>query len=500
MLRLATLLSLTVSAGASFLPAPAHAPTSPLLAATAPAAPAGAAPAPEPTRRCAWVAGQVQRHNANRSRKLSCEAYHLQSTDANMFYRGVDYLFWSDFTEGGWGTVRLANYTKDGTSRTAAWTWITGDQHLSNFGAWMNRNNHVQFGANDFDEAVVADFHFDIHRVATSIYDHAITNGFKSDDADDAVKSFCKAYVEALQGYVGNEDELLFELTEDNAKGELKDFLEDVKDEDSKEEQLRKFTNVTKDGQRRFIMNNKTRLLPMAEDVRAQILATWTATGYGHTLEKVGWHAQEWDPAFFHIIDFAQRVGSGDGSYGVPRYYLLINGTDKYKNNSLNNVILDVKYEPPSAARATLNEEDGAWYDSLWENDGARVNQAQRRLTAYTDPWLGWIMLEDGVHLVKERSAWKDDIKVEKLDKFGDFEEYVEQVGLVIATAHARGSFADAPAQFKTVVTDVLDDKDTVKDWAGDIADIAAKYRDQVILDFECFKDWVDANYPLPCE
>ena len=455
---------------------------------------------PHPNKRCAWVEAQVQHHNANRSRRLSCEAYHIQSTDPNMFYRGMDYMYWFDFTKGGWGTVHLANYSKDNVPRTAGWTWITGDQHLSNFGAWMNRNNNVQFGANDFDEAVVADFHLDIHRIATSIYDHAITNGFKNDDAESAVKSFCKAYVKTLQGYIGNEDELLFELTESNAKGKLKDFLKDVAKKNSKEEQLRKFTNVTKDGQRHFVMNNETRLLPMRDDIRQQILETWTATGYGHTLEKVGWHAQEWDPEYFHIIDFAQRIGSGDGSYGVPRYYLLINGTDKYKNSSLNNVILDVKYEPPAAARATLNAEDLAWYDSLWENEGARVNQAQRRLTAYTDPWLGWIMLKNGVHLVKERSAWKDDIKIEKLDDYDDFEEYVQQVGLVIATAHARGSFADAPAQFKTVVTDVLEDKDTIKEWAGDVAGTASQYREQVLLDYECFKVWVDANYPLPCE
>jgi uncharacterized protein (DUF2252 family) len=24
-------------------------------------------------------------------------------------------------------------------ARTATWTWISGDQHLSNFGAWKNR-------------------------------------------------------------------------------------------------------------------------------------------------------------------------------------------------------------------------------------------------------------------------------------------------------------------------------------------------------------------------
>ena len=295
---------------------------------------------PSPARRCAWVTGQISAHARNLTEKLRCEAFHLQATDSNFFYRGVDFLYWHDFAVGGWSTVGLADYAgkHHPVTRTSGWTWITGDQHLSNFGAWMNRNEEVQFGANDFDEAVIQDFHFDVHRVATSIYDHAITNGFGDKDAAAAVTTFATAYLSTIASYVGNDDELLFELTEDNAKGELKDFLEKVRSENSKEEELRKFTNVTADGRRVFVFNNKTRLQPLSDDIRQQILNQWTDIGYGRTLEKVGFHTQEFDKEFFRIIDFAKRVGSGDGSYGVPRYYLLINGTDKYANSSLNNV------------------------------------------------------------------------------------------------------------------------------------------------------------------
>ena len=48
--------------------------------------------------------------------------------------------------------------------------WITGDQHVSNFGAWRNRHGAIVFGINDFDEAVVYDFQIDIWRLAVSMY------------------------------------------------------------------------------------------------------------------------------------------------------------------------------------------------------------------------------------------------------------------------------------------------------------------------------------------
>lgn len=36
----------------------------------------------------------------------------------------------------------------------------------------------------------------------------------------------------------------------------------------------------------------------------------------------------EWDPSYFQVLDVAARIGSGVGSYGVNRYYVLLQGTD----------------------------------------------------------------------------------------------------------------------------------------------------------------------------
>ena len=60
----------------------------------------------------------------------------------------------------------LSGSLADGSplQRTSTWTWITGDQHLSNFGAWMARDGKVVLGVNDFDEAAIYDFQIDVSR------------------------------------------------------------------------------------------------------------------------------------------------------------------------------------------------------------------------------------------------------------------------------------------------------------------------------------------------
>ena len=70
----------------------------------------------------------------------------------------------------------------------------------------------------------------------------------------------------------------------------------------------------------------------------------------------VGWRAREWDDAFYEVLDVARRVGSGVGSFGVGRYYVLLRGSPtEVDDDDLEEggaVILDVKYEPAPAVAA----------------------------------------------------------------------------------------------------------------------------------------------------
>lgn len=215
---------------------------------------------------------------------------------------------------------------------------------------------------------------------------------------------------------------------------------------------------------------------------------------YGATLSKIGWHARTWSDDFFRVLDVAARVGSGVGSYGVGRFYVLLAGSDgpgKY----LDSVILDVKLEPPPAASKVLGRYDAAWYRTLFANEAARAVEAQRRLTSYTDPFTGWIHINGSAYVVRQRSPWKSGFALDALSSYADLAEFVQQIAVITATSHARGSVSSSPGQFKEVVSAALGAPFARATWGVAVSNLAAAYREQVLLDFQCFQDFVRSNY-----
>jgi len=262
--------------------------------------------------------------------------------------------------------------------------------------------------------------------------------------------------------------------------------------------QLEKFTELPNDGgSRRFIKTEDTKLEPVNEATLQKIREQFTKENFGSTMMKVGWHVRDWDDDFFEVLDVAARVGSGVGSYGVARYYILLKGTDDALDDGTdgNAVILDVKYEPPGAVSGVLNEEDTAWYNTMFVNDAHRAVEGQRRLTSYVDPFTGWVILDDKPFVVRQRSPWKSGYDLSSLTAPDDFIDFMEQIAVATATSHARGSLAKSPGQFKHVISGALRHWADRKTWGDAIATVAYDYREQVLLDFQCFKDWVDENY-----
>ena len=462
---------------------------------------------PAAHQRCNHVIERTIAHNWGKSRKTLKEQFAIQSTDPNLYYRGVAYLFWEDFVSNGWGNFNLTDVVPtarlaDGSplSRTHTWTWITGDQHLSNFGAWKNRHGDVVFGINDFDEAAVYDFQMDLWRVGTSIVDHALTNGLSREQAAHAVVSFTDEYIETVSSYMGNERALLHELTRAHVgprAHQLAAFLDSVQDQEGLHKQLRKFTAVGAHGKRHFIFDDDTKLEPVEPQLRAEIITAMGKRGYGATLQKIGWQTHEWSDEYFEVIDVAWRVNSGDGSYGVSRFYVLLAGSDTLVNQiAIDGVILDVKYTPQPAIRAVLSEEDFPWYDTLFVSEGARVVEAQRRLTSYTDPFAGYAVIRGAVHVVRQRSPWKASLDVGGVPA-DEFEATVREVAAVTATSHVRGSVGKAPVQFKEVLSSALDTSTARAQWGAAVARTAVAYREQVLMDFACFRRWVQEGAPL---
>lgn len=412
---------------------------------------------PTAYKRCPYVIDVFELENQGiTDREFLRAKYLTQSTDMNVFYRATCLLFWKDFAAGHWGRdqnrsinlddmvlLEKAKY-EDGTymSPMSSWTWITGDQHLSNFGAWKNRGGEVVYSVNDFDQAAIYDFHIDVLRIAVSICNHGFTNGLSRQQVLEALEAFTYTYVKTVIDYVGGDKELLYELTPTTSTGYLRDFLWDVQDESSQMKQLQKFTEVGSDGMRRFIRNSDTKLQDVPPNIELKVRAEMNATRYGASMMKMGWKVRGWDDDFFTVLDVVRRVGSGIGSFGVDRYYVLLKGHDmsleEDRAERAASVILDVKLEPESAVSRILDEVDPpikAWYGDIFQSEADRAAQAQRRLTSYTDPFVGFVHIDGSDFIVRQRSPYKSTFDLGKLTDPLAFTEFMEQIATATATA-----------------------------------------------------------------
>eukprot|EP00978_Attheya_sp_CCMP212_P025531 scaffold82319_cov41-Attheya_sp.AAC.1 len=207
---------------------------------------------------------------------------------------------------------------------------------------------------------------------------------------------------------------------------------------------------------------------------------------------------KEWDDNYFTILDVAARIGSGVGSYGVDRYYILLKGQDGLLAEDEEDgtaIILDIKYEPQPAVASVLDKDDVAWFANLFSSEAERAIEAQRLLTSYGDPFTGWVKIDGEAFVVRQRSPWKDSFDLDDLTDLDDFKEFIQQVAIATATSHTRGTVAKSPGQFKHVIAAVLGKKSDRNLWGEAVARVALSYHQQVLRDFSCFQAHIQNQY-----
>lgn len=464
----------------------------------------------EAVPRCEKVVELITRHDVGKPKETLQQRYKAFVANSGSFYRGTANLFWHDFVQEGWGEFNLSRigihssiHDDSPLQRTSLWTWVTGDQHLNNFGAWQNRHGDVVFGVNDFDEAIIYDFQMDVWRLGVSVYSQAIANGLSDEEASAAVLTMCDSYVATVEGYIGNERAAVYEISDATATGRLAKWLAEVKANQTHHKMLDKYTQLGADGRRKFKRGKKLRDVSaaFAEEVRHAL----NGTGYGATMMKIGWHARLWDPTSggtsFQVVDVAQVIGAGVGSFGVGRYYVLLAAPDSDHTDGDDvvaadaGVILDVKFEPPPAATGALNPYERAWYETQFLNNAARTALAQRALTSFTDPWVGWARINGSHYAVRQRSAWKASFDLSQLRDYAEYAAFVSQVAASTATSHARSSVGKSPGSFKEVLAAVLGQSSARATWSMAVSLTAAAYHEQVQLDYACFSEYYKQTF-----
>ncbi len=367
-------------------------------------------------------------------------------------------------------------------------TWIQGDMHTENYGAFDNDDGEVVYDLNDFDESWVTSYLYDVWRCATSIVlltrqlkDEEGDRVFSDDDAEEFVDAFTEAYLEQLDEFRGNNYERDFRLTQDTAYGKLDNFLEDVEDDNSRKKMLKKWTDKEDDDRSFKSHEDQPKLDDVKESEYNAIEAAVQA--YQQTLTS----PTQGDAEYFTVKDVAARLVAGTGSLGTPRYYVLIEGeTDDTDDDR----ILDVKQQGLPSLYTYLSEVEQSNVNNFVENQGCRVAHGNKALLNDADDHIGYAKIFDQDFSIRERSPYKETFDTAVLNSDTRFRKLAEQWGKVLAAAHSRADkdyeASVVPHEFEEVVHEVAGEKHA--EFRDETRKVALHYADQVQIDYDFFQ------------
>jgi len=424
------------------------------------------------------IISAIERDNRNLPDSFREAKYKKMSTSPYLFLRGTNHLFWEDF----YNDWRLSLFGGNATTHT----WLQGDAHLYNFGAFANHYNEVIYGFDDFDDGIIGDYQYDLWRLVISlVLDCRDQDNFKEKEIRKAVKKLGKAYLETVLNDRHDPTKKEIHFTKNNTEGKLQKFLKKVEKKETRSKMLEKWTTLTETGQRVFNKEAK-KLSDLTTEERENI-----ETAFQNYRDTLSGEIPRDDDRYFQIKDIAKRLYAGTGSLGTPRYYILIEGNAVTPHDD---IILDVKRQNFPAAYAQMNEEERAAYHHIFSHEGDRHAQAFRAIAEHPDQYLGWMELPDGVYSVRERSPFKEDFPTEKLDEEKHLYELAQQWGMILATEHKRGGDA---LNSSDLFEDAMEEKNKGKEkkFIHFLADVAFQYADCVQQDYHTFLAYFEPQF-----
>jgi uncharacterized protein (DUF2252 family) len=333
---------------------------------------------------------------------------------------------------------------------------ICGDAHVRNLGAYAAPDGHLVFDINDFDETVRGPFEWDLKRLSTSLLLAGQQSGHEKKTCKDAVRFFVKSYCAAMLRFSELPVVELAKYQLHVRVGPVQAALRKA-ERSTPEHALEKLT-VRVGGRHKF-KDERPLLAPVRSPVAREVIAALTL--YQQTLSP----ERQQFLSCYHPVDVAFKV-VGTGSVGLRDYVVLCFG-----NGERDPLFLQIKEEAPSCYTRYVSPSQN------FINEGKRVVEGQRRMQAYSDPFLGWTSMGGRDYLVRQLSDHKANIDDSQMQGNG-LTEYARVCGEVLAKGHARSG---DPMQLAGYCGpgNKLDDA---------IAEFADRYSDQTLRDFETLK------------
>ncbi|GAA3370313.1 DUF2252 domain-containing protein [Streptomyces sannanensis] len=340
--------------------------------------------------------------------------FRKMAASAFAFYRGTACLFYTDLEQ----EKDSGPYLDERTGRV----WIHGDLHAENFGTYMDANGRLIFNVNDFDEAYVGPFTWDLKRFAASVALIGYAKAFSDEQITELVRIYAAAYRERIHALAtGAQDDDVPPFTLDTAEGPLLDALRSARTR-TRFGLLDSMTDI-REYERRFTPGGGSIDLDAA--TRYKILAAFDV--YLETLPE----SSLLRPDSYRVKDVVGRRGIGIGSAGLPSYNILLEGHSDALENDV--VIYMKQAQTPAVSRHITDQRVRDYF----RHEGHRTVISQRALQDHADPWLGWTELDGTGQLVAEVSPYAVDLDWSDIDDPERVAAVVADLGRATATMHA---------------------------------------------------------------
>jgi uncharacterized protein (DUF2252 family) len=400
--------------------------------------------------------------------------FRKMARDPFAFFRGSAALFWRDLGPDGDFGGRDEGWMAEHGDRV----WIQGDLHAENFGTYMDADGRLVFDVNDFDEAYLGPWTWDLRRFVASLALLCWQKAMPDEVIDDLVDHYVRCYVDQVDHYVGQSDDTEWALTLDNADGAVLGTLQQAK--------LRTRATIldpetiVENYRRRFAESSSIHRLDDDEEQRVRD----AFERYMETIPEDKRVPRDVRTRF-RILDVVRKTGIGIGSAGLPMYSVLIEGSTQALGND---VVISVKQANAASLGRVIDDEQ---ITKAFEHHGHRTAVSQRALQAHADRYLGWTDIDGTGYVVSEYSPYELDLEWDDLNTPEGMQTVVDQLGRATAKIHCVADDDSATDLVTVSVEDVIAEgvHGDVDGLVDELTEFARTYAEQVRADHHTFVD-----------
>ncbi|NUU05855.1 DUF2252 domain-containing protein [Leifsonia sp. C5G2] len=364
--------------------------------------------------------GILRRQHEDRLQNLVDLRVQRMSADAFAFYRGTAAIQAADLAE---------------APTTGAEVVICGDAHLSNFGMYRSPEDAMVFDINDFDEATVGPWEWDLRRLLCSVVLAGRSLGLPVEQVREATEGSALAYRNWLRTALATP--LTARYFTPTAVGSGRGLLSP--------DMQRLVRQVTKESKKRTTERTARRTLETDEHDRlrfverppillraepeVQALAQDAYERYRRTLPP----NTALLTSQLRLDDVARRV-VGVGSVGTRCFIIALRGPTGEP------VILQLKEADISVVERFGGVQPLPGYLDLTllpEEQGYRVVACQRILQAVSDPFLGFLRVERFAFYMRQFRNRNASFEIGAMN-LPQFLDYARVCAVALARAHAR--------------------------------------------------------------